>query len=377
MLIHPAGDSYFLVAFPHVGVNELYRHGPSEKIFGSGDHHPPPNIVLINSPIGPDGVIPALEKHNLAVMRIGPQTRALRMVEKCYFRIELLPMSILMIPWMQRASINGCVDAAVAFIDTNALIYICRNYRNLTFQGNQMELVETKKQFLEDRILSRVQPLIDRMYQLEKEGVRRSLREDLIHQALDGTLSDPFPIRRAKAFSYLLDHTELVIHDHETVLGSLMGLFPLREEQLSGEEIYLEGKAHILEGMEKGNLADENRKTAQLEFNYMGPRVSYQDLKAVAQKISEEMSGESDLTFTRVFSALEGHFCDSPQAIALNRLAMRADGSLKSTPEEPLWTMAHHLASDYEKVLKLGFGGIRDEAVSKMAGTGDEAKRVF
>jgi trans-4-hydroxy-L-proline dehydratase len=275
--------------------------------------------------------------------------------------------------------------AYVAHSDTNRLFYTsasrlaqARVLPRDRFGGvGQMPLVEVEKQSVEDRILSRVRPLIDRMYQLEKEGVRRSLREDLIRQGLDGTLSDPFPIRRAKAFCYLLDHTELVIHERETVLGSLMGLFPLREKQLTSEEIYLEGKAHILERAAKGDLSNENRKTAQLEFNYIGPRVAYQDLKAVAERISDEMGDGDDLTFTQVFSALESHFCDSPQAIAFYRLAMRTDGSLKSTPEEPLWTMAHHLASDYEKVLKLGFGGIRDEAVSRMAGTEDEAKRAF
>ena len=240
-----------------------------------------------------------------------------------------------------------------------------------------MAPVEAKIQSVEDRISYRIQPLIDRMYELETDGVRRSLREDLIQEGFAGTISDPFPIRRAKAFCYLLDHTEPVIHDHESILGSLMGLFPLREEQLSLEEIYLEGKARILDRMNEGALTDENRKTAQLEFNYMGPRVSYQDLKAVAQRIADEMTDEDDPAFTQVFSALESHFCDSPQAIALYRLASRSNGGFESTPEKPLWTMAHHLASDYEKVLRLGFGGIRDEAVSKMAEAENEDNRIF
>ena len=240
-----------------------------------------------------------------------------------------------------------------------------------------MATVAIREISAEESIRPRVHPLIDLMYRLEKDGVRRSIREDLIQEGLAGTISEPFPIRRAKAFRYLLEHTTPVIHEYETIIGSLIGLFPFREEQLSREEIYLEGKEHILEQMERGDLSRERRKTAQLEFNYMGPRVSYQDLKAVSQRISDELAGDGGITFTRVFSALESHFCDSPQAIARYRLAMRTNGNLESTPEKPLWTMAHHLASDYEKVLKQGFGGIRDEAASKMAVAEDDETRIF
>ena len=224
---------------------------------------------------------------------------------------------------------------------------------------------------------SRIVGLMETMHELDTGGVRMSIREDLIRESFAETLSDPFPIRRAKGFCYLLDHTEPVIHDHETILGSLIGLFPLRAEQLSLESIYREASSHIRELIDGRYEFGEERKTAQLEYDYRGPRVSYSDLKSVSQRIAAETTGNGNLTFTQVFSALEDHFCDSPQAIALTRLAMRTDGTLESTREKPLWTMTHHVAADYEKVLVNGYPGILDEAAALMDKAESEEARIF
>jgi pyruvate-formate lyase len=227
------------------------------------------------------------------------------------------------------------------------------------------------------RVSERTEDLKQTIRALDNRGARRSVREDLIRESFDMTIGEPWPIRRAKAFCHILDHAMPVIHDAEILLGSLLGLFPLRKDGLDREEAYREGKRHIEGLLSSGEMLDENRATVQLEYDYLGPRVAYHDLKAVSERIATELNQAAGLTGSQVFAALQNLFCDSPQAITLLRKALRSTDSLPLNPESPLWTMAHHMAVDYERVLVNGFGGIRADAERRRAAAEDPESEEF
>ncbi len=203
----------------------------------------------------------------------------------------------------------------------------------------------------------------------DQAGVRLSIREKLIREALEPHKNKPRQLRRAEAFKYLLEKTPIHRYDGELIAGSIIGLFPLLTPQPSFDSLLEEADSHIAGLLEKNHAFNTGRALMEHDFDYRGCRLQYEDLK----EISRILSGKyKTLSCQAIFSTLQQFFSISPQIYSTTTKALGGTKSLlKVDAESFLWNSANHLAVNYGKVLKHGFGGLREKALKLRLSTSD------
>jgi len=205
------------------------------------------------------------------------------------------------------------------------------------------------------------------------EGVRGSLRERLIRESLAKTESQAWPIRRAKAFKHILDNTEPVILEGEPIVGSIMGLFPLREPQPVHAGIREEAERHLFDVVESGEGVSCDRELMEHDYNYRGGRVGFEELKSLSEEISEKRGEELGLSYGQIFGELQRYFSEEPQVRHLSQQFFHG----RKEPEGPLWNFANHLAVDYGKVLQAGYGGLLEETERYLEGAAGKKREFY
>ncbi len=205
-----------------------------------------------------------------------------------------------------------------------------------------------------------------------KDGLRRCRRETLIRQSLKNTESAPWPIRRAKAFQHILENTEPVILDGELIVGSILDLFPLRDDVPSAKDICDEAKSHLFRTKRSGKPLSPSRTLMEHDYDYLGARVAYEDLRAISQDLADLHGAELGLTYGEIFGELQRYFSEDPQVWNLLQQFFHA----RDDPDGRLWNFTNHAAVDYEKVLSRGYGGLLKE-VRDRSSRADRSKKIF
>jgi len=219
--------------------------------------------------------------------------------------------------------------------------------------------------------MERFEAIRHRLLAMSKE-TRTGRRERLIRESLAETEREPWPIRRAKAFKHILENAEPVILESERVVGSVMGLFPLSEPQPVPAKVYEEAVQHLVEVTRSGRAISPSRELMEHDHNYRGVRIGFQELKSLSRDIADRDAAELGLTYGEVFGELQRYFTEDPQVRQLSQMFFHG----QEEPEGPLWNFANHLAADYEKVLRVGYGGLLAESESRREGC-DGSEREF
>ncbi len=211
----------------------------------------------------------------------------------------------------------------------------------------------------------RTEKLKKNILALDKAGIRRSLREAFIEESLRENRGESRDIRRAKSFKHLLDKAELVILNGELIIGSVLGLYPLKEFQPQYEEVYKEAKEHLFKMKTKDKSGLRKHRWAMMERDYYGGTIPYRDLQSIAQSLATEYGKELRLAHTQIFDELERHFSEN------------APRNYPKEMRELPWIRANHIPLDYEKVLKRGYKGILEQAQGRLKEVEGEKKEFI
>ena len=217
----------------------------------------------------------------------------------------------------------------------------------------------------------RIRQLQAHIHQLNRAGVRRTTYFPLVADSLRATQGEPAPIRRAKAFANLLDRVELVVLPHELITGSVLGMWPLATDLPPYEQRLAEARrvvAHYLGRKRRGELRPgqtQQSRWALMERDHYDANVTYDDLKRLIRTLEEEYAGTEDVTPMEIGRELERHF---------NFDYGEECGTLM---RELPWGVANHLDLNYQRVVRLGLSGIREQIRARLCDAVSGDKRVF
>ena len=190
----------------------------------------------------------------------------------------------------------------------------------------EYEVVEIKKT---DRIDRLVANLFARMPEIE------SARAKLVTESYKSTENEPMIIRRAKAFAHILENIPIIIREEELVVGS-SSLAP------RGCQTYPEFSYEWLEA----------------EFDTVAVRSA--DPFYISEEAKREIREANRYWKGKTTSELATS-CMEPETLTAIEHNM-------FTPGNYFYNGVGHVTVQYEKVLAIGFLGIRDEAQARLEG---------
>jgi len=200
--------------------------------------------------------------------------------------------------------------------------------------------------------MDRIYKLKKNMFEMDRAGVRYSLREKFISESIKETIGEPRDIRRAKAFKNILDNVDLIILPEELVIGSVLGLLPIMRPQPVYKDIYKEAKKHLFNLKTKPMVDSRNLRYAIMERDFYAGTIPYNFLQKVSRKLTDEFGEKLKLNHTEIYHELEQYFSQN-----------------REIPKEILefqWFQAHHIPVNYEKVLNKGNERAREKAEQTM-----------
>ena len=199
-------------------------------------------------------------------------------------------------------------------------------------------------------------------------GVRRTTFYPLISESLEQTQGKPRPIRRATAFSHLLDHVEQVVLPHELLAGSITGMWPLVEDHATLEQQVREGRQAVEEYLRQrphSPPAQAVERWALMARDHYDARIRFSDLQQVAQTLAHEFNGNHQLPYAELYRVLENHFVfDYGEKVRRNMAGLP-------------WFAANHLSLSFKKALERGLGDLRQEILSRRSQAGEPAQQEF
>ena len=214
----------------------------------------------------------------------------------------------------------------------------------------------------------RIRKLREHVDALNDAGVRRTQFSELAAQSIRQTEGEPVPIRRARAFAHLLDHTPQVVLPHELIAGSILGLWPPADNLPSYDMRHAEALEIIRAYREWKDKADpteldHSSRWALMARDHYNANVTYTDFQRLVADLQARFSDAEDLTKAEIARQLERHFT----------FDYGEDGRLV---HELPWAVANHLDLNFPKVVRLGLSGVLDQ-INTAAASADADKQTF
>lgn len=225
----------------------------------------------------------------------------------------------------------------------------------------------------------RIRLLQDYIQQLNDAGVRYTRFYNLIAASLKETVGEPVPLRRAKAFAYLLENVEQVVLPYELLCGSILGAWPVDTEVPS----YAERKREALTVVRSfiGTTTDsdtaiaprgylyrlrENKaRWALMSRDHYDANIDFGELQRLIKEVQEEVGANDNPTKQRIARTLEEHF------------EYNYGEETHEVISELPWTAANHLDLHYGKVVRTGLGPIKQRLLERAALSKDEEERTY
>ncbi len=217
----------------------------------------------------------------------------------------------------------------------------------------------------------RIRALDAHIRALDAAGVRRTTFYPLVAESLRATLDQPRAIRRAKAFAHLLDSVELVVLPHELLAGSVLGMWPVADGLPSYAERRQEAFgviADYLAGKRDGRISPGRAARARwalMARDHYDANVTYRDLQRLIRDTAERFDACSELTEAEIGRELEWHF------------SFDYGEDTRQLMRELPWAAANHLDLNYQRVVRLGLCGIRNEITARLADESGSEKQTF
>jgi formate C-acetyltransferase len=216
----------------------------------------------------------------------------------------------------------------------------------------------------------RIEGLKRHIQVLNDAGVRRTLLYGMLAASLKRTQGMDRRIRHAMALAHLLDTMDLVVLPHETIAGSILGVWPLAPGTSSYDELCREADgviARYVDAKSNGVLSPAQtgkQRWAIMARDHYDANIVYADLQRLIRDMQARHAGSSIAPF-EIGRELENHF-NFDYGAETKRL-------LSDLP----WTAANHLDLNYGKAIRLGLGGIRDEIDAGERRAGNEDAALF
>ena len=190
----------------------------------------------------------------------------------------------------------------------------------------------------------RIDRLIENLYR--KKPQIESARARLVTESYRMTEAEPIIIRRAKAFAFIMENLPIVIRDEELIVGSTT-IAP------RGCQTYPEFSYEWLEA----------------EFDTVATRSA--DPFYIAEETKRELKEVNRYWKGKTTSELATAYMEPETLLAMKHNIF--------TPGNYFYNGIGHVAVQYEKVLAIGYGGIRQEAEAELRslrpGAGDYMRR--
>lgn len=219
--------------------------------------------------------------------------------------------------------------------------------------------------------MERTEKLVKQAISLKDAGLRYWKRRIFIADSFSRTTGEPEPLRRAKTFKNVLEHTEPVVHDDELIVGSVLGIYPLADSVTAGREIYPDLKEFFRHKLD-GRLAD-----------IKGDIHWWSGAYDLAKSYSEENGVDYEAVLSQVRRLLYD-LEEERKPLQKEREYLLDEVEIEKSDRDPIegWGAPHHIAVDYEKLLRVGYGGLLDEVDVRLRNlredeSGYEDKRVF
>jgi formate C-acetyltransferase len=199
-------------------------------------------------------------------------------------------------------------------------------------------------------------------------GVRRTTFYPLISESLKQTRGKPRSIRRAMGFAHLLDNVEQAVLPHELLAGSITGMWPLAEDNVSLEQRLMEGRQAVASYLRERlhhPPAKAVERWALMARDHYDARIRFSELQEVAQVLSHEFNGSHDLPYAELYQVLENHFVFD--------YGEQVRASLAELP----WFASNHLSLSFKKALEQGLGKLKKEILSNQSRANETAQKEF
>jgi formate C-acetyltransferase len=208
-------------------------------------------------------------------------------------------------------------------------------------------------------------------------GPRRTTYFPLVAESLEETVGEARQIRRAKAFAHLLDRVDQRVLPHECLVGSISGMWPPAEDVPTYPEIRREaervlrsyrerraaGELPGSDGPSSGGAGSRRRRISRwalIARDHYDASVEYADLQRVISEMKRVFADDEYVTPVDVGREIEHHFVFD-----------YGDKTRRLLDELP-WVVANHLHLDYGKLMRVGFGGLRNEIETGARRAADE-----
>ncbi len=212
----------------------------------------------------------------------------------------------------------------------------------------------------------RLQQLRGVIDELNDAGVRTTTFFAVVADSLRRTEALPKPIRRARAFADLLDTAEQVVLPHELIAGSIVGIWPIAE----GLGDYQQRRREAIDLLDacrdrwaREGKPREGRWAIVARDDYYA-NIPYEQLQRLIREMSQRYVGPDGLAPHEIGRELERHF-DFDY------------GDDERVVREFPWVAVNHIDLNYPRILRLGLGGLRDEARAAAAECDEPERRGF
>jgi formate C-acetyltransferase len=203
------------------------------------------------------------------------------------------------------------------------------------------------------------------IHHLNEVGVRYSLFYKLVAESLERTEGEPVALRRAKGFAYLLDHVDQVVHPHELLAGSVLGLWPLAEQSAPYEQRLEAARRVVRRGLSRPPKSSvEGARRALMSRNYGDGSIPYAELQRMARTLTAEQAESRPTLYAEVFRLLQRHFVFDY-------------GETKTRVAALPWFASNHLSLHFDLALRRGLGGLLRQARERGEAATDPERRLF
>lgn len=213
-------------------------------------------------------------------------------------------------------------------------------------------------------------------------GVRKTVFYPTIAESLRTTHGEPRQIRRAKAFSYLLEHVKQEVHPYELLGGSITGMWPLDpdvpdydtqyRQAVNAVEHYIAHKDDPAEEVGislrfevQSTRASSTGRFAMMARDHFNGNIDYNRLQIINQALKDKYAGTGRITPAEIVKVTEDFFnYDYGKAVM---------DEVDGLP----WSAANHVSLNYGKVVHEGYGAILQSVREAAAKTDDPEKLEF
>ena len=235
---------------------------------------------------------------------------------------------------------------------------------------------------------NRIKNMKENIRILNDAGVRRTTFYPLIAASLKETVGQPTPIRRAKAFAYLLDTVEQLVFPCELLAGSIVGMWPVDHDvqpyEVRKQEALKILQKHIADKADSENkeagVNDEDGEDAlpmkklfaraKYRFALMGrdhydANIDYSQLQTIISEMKEYFKNNDKIEGYEIARELERYFNYD--------YGMETRKLFDGLP----WNVANHTDMNYKDVVKTGLGKIRDDIEKRLSKSKDDEQKQF